>query len=304
VPDTAEPRLSPFLAFQHIMDDEGRPLGELHAPDDAQQGVVFDMQRCPYEGVRNGAPMNASALDQAHQHGSSALALLSAWRDAIPESTSPDLGPLSLRIWWLSVCALSTPGWRAAAQTGPPTGGEATLHKSLTGLASLAWAGLTIDAHVGRHTHRTPEQWLALGEQTEMLMNAASGRACSGSPGHIMATIRVAQDGRVAQPGEPNVAGPDISAQRFARATAAVEIGRATQALAAAATGQDHVADDWTDHLCTGLPMDHAGRMLVTLLDTPLSLRPARMVMQGIRREAADPLSKLWAELDHEATFA
>lgn len=52
----------------HVLDDEGRPLGERRAPSDAKKDVPIVLRPCPYGDARHGMPMNVSALVQVMAH--------------------------------------------------------------------------------------------------------------------------------------------------------------------------------------------------------------------------------------------
>lgn len=51
-----------------LHDDEGRPLGERRASSAAKRGVPMVLAACPYEGARQGLPMNVSALTQVKRY--------------------------------------------------------------------------------------------------------------------------------------------------------------------------------------------------------------------------------------------
>lgn len=283
-------RLSPFLAGADIIDDEGRPLGELHAPAAAREGVEFAIKTSPYSGVRKGRPMNASALVQARGHWAAAVQRLEGWRAARPRTMDRDAGTEALRMWWLTACVLCWPTWQQRWVDAPLSGEAATLHKALQGVATLTWIGVTRDALEDAPEVRSPEDWLALGEETTVLVHGDTGRACAGPPRHILAILGVLMgEGEGVGPAPPAASVP------FAEAMAAIEIGRATLAAAMRASGQEPDPGDWTGFLVGQLSVRQAQRLLVHLVDNPLSRPAARATLHALRDGAADPLAELYA---------
>lgn len=291
-----EVHYSPFRFAQGMRDTEGRPLGELHAPDDARVGVAFELRACPYDGDRRGHPMNTSALSQARRHHAGALERLAAWRAAVAATGDLVGAPESLATWWTALVVLSEPGWRFRTRAERPDGAAATLHKSLMGVASLAWAAFTVDAGAQQHGVRRPEEWVALAEDVGLFVHAETGHACAGPP----ARVRVVLEACLV-PASPAAAVP---AERlsYGRAVAALEVGRAAVTLASEAAAlppRPDVARDWAGDLCVGLDRWLARATLTAMVGTPLTRTPSLTALTSLTRHPErHPLAALQLAVD------
>ena len=276
---------SPFSLGMDLLDTSGRPVGELHASPAAQEGVDFELVRCPYSGTRLGRPMNASAGRVTARHHRDAVALLRAWRVGVcQDGWCPGSGPLDdLGAWGLSMVALARMGL-LIRDGGRPSEAEATLHKVLMGVAALAWAGVVVHAFSDAPPRRTAAEWMAFAEQTGMLVHGGSERACAGAPGRMLEVFDVLAgelDGPVA------LWGSGARALAYGRAVRDLEVSRAVAVLRQNGGVEGvSVPDDWCGHLCDGLSARLTREVLDRLETDP---RTGRLVRETSRR---DPLER------------
>lgn len=177
-----------ILRMNRVLDTDGRPLGERRVPRSLRPDIPFETRECPYQGSRQGLPMNASALRQMTDNWPAILQMLRDLRRgylAHHGLASAGLDDL------LGVCiaGVALPAYLMQRCKNPVADGElpatvAAVYKVLVGVLAVV-RKMVVDRAVAGETPSLPthRQLSELAETTGRLV--ADGEACAGPP-HLM----------------------------------------------------------------------------------------------------------------------
>lgn len=188
----------------NLLDEEGRPIGEIRASKIVRKAVRSEYQICPYSGSRNRKPhlMNTSALGQITSHWPNVLGLLSYVRSAcIPEATSH---PRLIELARVSAVMLTVPAYLLANERGslsskPIPAFVAGAHKMSAGLFGLCKNRLVSRAAMGEDHLQVTESVASLyryAEESGALLSRTGLEACAGPPRLMLEALRVLVEGK------------------------------------------------------------------------------------------------------------
>lgn len=179
-----------------VLDEDGRPIGEIRASARVRRSVETAYVMCPYPGSRSQRPqlMNASALTAVTQHWPAVLGVLHAARLA---SIDPPNGPARLLdIARTTATVLALPAFLLHSRRLPSSSRHvpafvAAAHKTAAGLFGLAKNCLLSRVAEGQPHGRVVESATSLhryAEESGILRSRTGIEACAGPP-HLMREV-------------------------------------------------------------------------------------------------------------------
>ncbi len=176
-----------------LLDEDGRPIGEIRASESVRRNVRTAYVLCPYSGSRSRALrlMNSSALDQVLSNWPSVLGLLEYVRTGcISESSHPS--PL-IELARTAAVALAVPAYllyrepcRLPSLSIPSS--VAAAHKMCAGLFGICKNRLLSQVAQGSKYEEVTESTASLyryAEESGALLSRTGVEACAGPP-HLM----------------------------------------------------------------------------------------------------------------------
>jgi hypothetical protein len=186
-----------------LLDEDGRPIGEIRASESVRHAVKTVYAMCPYSGSRSRTPrlINSSAIDQVISNWNKSLGLMEYVRmGCIAESShSPPLIELART----SAVALAVPAYLLYSEPCRLPSGSipvfiAAAHKMNAGLFGLCKNRLLSQVALGNKYKDVTDSSAALylyAEESGSLLSRTGVEACAGPPSLIVEALDLLVDG-------------------------------------------------------------------------------------------------------------
>lgn len=183
-----------------ILDDDGRPLGEIRASEAVRKNVETRYTMCPYLGSRHRSVrlMNASALDQLASVWPQPLGVLDAVRRL--HGVAPNTAPPLIELCRIAFTALCLPAYLTYQSTPRPVPVHvAATHKMTQGLFGLC-KNLLIERVSQGEDYRNVTAGVGdlyrFAEQRDALLSRTGIEACAAPPAMIGEALNTLVVGR------------------------------------------------------------------------------------------------------------
>lgn len=190
------------LDVGNYRDEEGRPLSENKAPASLKQGILMELQECPYAGKRfkHHKPMNVSALRHMYGRWPDILGAFGFLRaHYVPHKKAGEVSVLDF--WKTALAASLTPSYLIFRGDHPLADGNipafvAGLYKASLGLYDTAQQMVVRGILTGEYSENdsiTPDAVLDFAEKTEIILGKKE--VCAGPPNLIKNAAKAIIDG-------------------------------------------------------------------------------------------------------------
>ena len=186
-----------------LLDEDGRPIGEIRAGESVRHSVKTVYAMCPYSGSRSRAPhlINSSAVDQVISNWTKILGILEYVRmGCIAESSH---SPALIELARTSAVALAVPAYLLYSDPCRLPSGSipvfiAAAHKMSAGLFGLCKNRLLSQVALGNKYKEVTDSSATLyryAEESGALLSRTGLEACAGPPSLIVEALELLADG-------------------------------------------------------------------------------------------------------------